>query len=62
MARFDKLLKAVLADIGGANTATQIRQLGIFGQRDVRLPAKSYSPSNADYELITWLVISESEA
>ena len=62
MARFDKLLKVVLADIGGANMATQIRQLGIFGQRDVRLPAKSSSPINADYELITWLVISESEA
>ena len=59
MARYDKLLNAVIAHIGGADRATQIRQLSIHGQRDFRLPAKSSKPSNADFELITWLIIAE---
>ena len=59
MARYDKLLNAVIDHIGGADRATQIRQLSIHGQRDFRLPAKSSKPSNADFELITWLIIAE---
>ena len=59
MAHYDKLLKAVIAHIGGADRATQIRQLGIQGQRDFRLPAKSEKPGNADFELITWLIIAK---
>ncbi len=59
MASYDKLLNAVIAEIGGANVATQIRQLGIFGQRDTKLPVNSRSPSNADFELVTWLIISQ---
>ena len=59
MARYDKLLNTVIDHIGGADRATQIRQLSIHGQRDFRLPAKSSKPSNADFELITWLIIAE---
>ena len=59
MARYDKLLQAVMAHIGGADRAAQIRQLSIHGQRDFRLPAKPSKPSNADFELITWLIIAE---
>ncbi len=59
MASYDKLLNAVIAEIGGANTATQIRELGIQGQRESRLPIKSAKPSNSDFELITWLIVAE---
>ena len=59
MARYDKLLKAVIAHINGADRAAQIRQLSIHGQRDFRLPTKSTKPSNADFELITWLIIAK---
>ena len=59
IARYDKLLNAVLVHISGANKTTQIRQLGIRGQRDFRLSAKSAKLSNADFELITWLIIAE---
>ena len=59
MARYDKLLKAVMAHIGGADRAAQIRQLSIHGQRDFRLPTKSTKPSNTDFELITWLIIAK---
>ena len=59
MAHYDKLLNAVIAHIGGADRATQIRQLGIRGQRDFRLSAKPSKPSNADFELITWLIIAK---
>ena len=59
MARYDKLLKAVMAHIGGADRAAQVRQLSIHGQRDFRLPTKSTKPSNTDFELITWLVIAK---
>ena len=59
MARYDKLLKAVMAHIGGADRAAQIQQLSIHGQRDFRLPTKSTKPSNADFELITWLIIAK---
>ena len=59
MARYDQLLNAVLAHIGRANKATQIRQLGLGGPRDFRLPAKSAKPSNVDFELTTWLIIAK---
>ncbi len=60
MARYDKLLNAVIAHIGGADRATQIRQLGIHGhQRDFRLPVQSANPNNNDFELVTWLVVLE---
>ncbi len=59
MDRYDNLLNAVIAHIGGSDRATQIQQLGIQGQRDARLSAKPSKPSNADFELITWVVISE---
>ena len=55
MARYDKLLKAVIAHIGGADRTAQIRQLGIRGQRDFRLPGQSVG----DFELVTWLIIVE---
>ena len=59
MARYDKLLEAVMGHIGGADRATQIQQLGIHGQRDFRLSAKPAKSSNADFELITWLIIAK---
>ena len=59
MAHYDKLLEAVMAHIGGADRATQIQQLGIHGQRDFRLSAKPAKSSNADFELITWLIIAK---
>ncbi len=59
MARYDKLLNAVIAHIGGADKTTQIRQLGIRGQRDFRLPVQSANPNNNDFELVTWLIIAE---
>ena len=59
MARYDQLLNAVMAHIGGANKATQIRQLGLGGPRDFRLPTKSVKPSHVDFELITWLIIAK---
>ena len=55
MARYNKLLKAVMAHIGGADRAAQIRQLSIHGQRDFRLPGQSVG----DFELVTWLIIVE---
>ena len=56
MAHYDKLLKAVIAHIGGADRAVQTRQLGIRGQRDFRL---SVNPKNStsDFKLITWLIL-----
>ena len=59
MAHYDTLLKAVIAHIGGADRATQIRQLGIHGQRDFRLSTQPAKSSNADFELITWLIIAK---
>ena len=50
-------LNAVMAHIGGADRATQIRQLGIRGQRDFRLSVAYANLSCGDFELITWLVI-----
>ncbi len=61
MARYNKLLDAVIAHISGANTARQIRQLGIRGSRDFRLPAKSTKPSHVDFELVTWLIIAKDQ-
>ena len=57
MASYDKLLKAVIAEFSGANMATQIRQLGIQGARDARLPVQSAPPDLSEFELVTWLVI-----
>ena len=41
MARYDVLLNAVIAHFSRANRTSQIRQLGIHGQRDARLPVQS---------------------
>ena len=59
MARYDKLLNAVIAHIGRANKSTQIRQLGIQGTRDARLPLQSAPADLSEFELVTWLVIFE---
>ena len=56
MARYDQLLNAVIAHIGGANKSTQVQNLGLRGQRDIKLPIRSAS-SAGDFELVTWLVI-----
>ena len=62
MARYNKLLNAVIAHIDGADRATQIRQLGINGQRDFRLPVQSVNSNNSDFELVTWLVVLDAQA
>ena len=59
MARYDELLNAVIAHIGGADNAAQIRQLGIRGQRHFRLPEQPAELNNGDFELVTWLIIVE---
>ena len=60
MAAYDPLMNAVIAHISGANKSTQIRQLGLRGSRDVRLPVQS-ARSAGDFELVTWLVIKQPE-
>ncbi len=62
MSHYDTLLDAVITHISRANTTTQITHLGIGGQRDIKLPVQSASPSNGDFELVTWLVVLESQA
>ena len=62
MARYNKLLNAVIAHIDGADRATHIRQLGINGQRDFRLPVQSANSNNSDFELVTWLVVLDAQA
>lgn len=56
MARYDRLLNAVIAHINGANKSTQVQHLGLRGQRDFKLPTKTQN-STLDFELVTWLVI-----
>ena len=62
MARYNILLNAVISHIRKANKTTQIRQLGIHGQRDFRLPIQSKGSMNAtDFELVTWMIIAPSQ-
>ncbi len=62
MARYNKLLNAVIAHINKADRDTQIRQLSINGQRDFRLPVQSDNSNNRDFELVTWLAVLEAQA
>ena len=58
MARYNKLLKAVIAHISRAHTTTQIRGMGIGGTRGFKLSRKSEAPGGSnDFELVTWLII-----
>ena len=57
MGSYDKLLNVVFRHIRSSDKATQIRNLGIHGQRDFRLPSKINSQSNDDFDLVTWLII-----
>ncbi len=58
MARYNILLNEVISHIRKANKTTQVRQLGIQGQRDFRLPIQSKSSIDAnDFELVTWIII-----
>ena len=59
MARYDQLLNEVMKHINRANISTQIQGMGIGGQRDFRLSAKSEN-STTDFELVTWLIIRDS--
>ena len=59
MSRYNTLLNAAIAHINRANTTTQITNLGIDGQRNIKLPEQSASPGNSDFELVTWLLITE---
>ena len=56
MARYDRLVQAVLAHINEANHATQVAQLR--SNRDFKLPvASSAGTPDDDFELVSWLVI-----
>ena len=58
MALYNKLLKAVIGHIGRAHTATQTRNLGRGGPRDFKLTPRSEAPRDtSDFELVTWLII-----
>ena len=60
MARYDDLLKTVVAHIAEAHGRIQAKGLGLGGSRDFILPAASEAPNNLeDFELLTWLIISE---
>ncbi len=61
MARYDELMKAVVAQIAEAHGKTQAKGLGLGGSRDFVLPAASEAPNDLEgFELVTWLVISDS--
>ncbi|MCE2503765.1 MAG: DEAD/DEAH box helicase family protein [Chlorobi bacterium] len=63
MARYDKLLQAVIAHVSRAHTRTQIKNLGIGGTRDFKLPLESEAPRDAsDFELVTWLIIANPQS
>ncbi len=58
--RYNILLNAVISHIRKGNKTTQIRQPGLHGQRDFRLPIQSKGSVKAtDFELITWLIVFE---
>ena len=60
MARYDKLLTAVMDDIRRANDETYVKGLRRdVGQRGFRLPVQTASPNHSDFELVTWLVVIE---
>ena len=59
MTHYDRLLNTVINHISRADKATQLRQLGIQGTRDARLPPQSAMPEISEFELVTWLVIFE---
>ena len=59
MARYDQLLNEVMQHSNRANTSTQIKEMGIGGHRDFRLPVKSENTTD-DFELVTWLIILDS--
>ncbi len=56
MARYDRLVQAVIAHIGRARRDSQVAQLR--GRRDFRLPvAGKAGKAGDDFELVSWLVI-----
>ena len=61
MTHYDKLLNAAIRHINAANTKTLTSALAAGGPRNVRIPAKS-SNSAGNFELITWLVISNEDS
>ncbi len=60
MNRYNKLLRSASNDIVRANRATQVRRLGTHGQIDVKLPKSSVV--NENFDLITWLIIVNSQS
>lgn len=60
MSIYDRLIRDARAHIMQAHASAQIEQLGLGGARDFTLPPATESPtSDADFELVTWLVIKE---
>ena len=60
MSRYNKLLSSAIDYIVGANRKTQIRLLGTHGQSEVKLPKSS--SINENFDLITWLIIVDSQS
>ena len=62
MSRYDRLLNDVVSHIRQSHTGSQIRQLRMGGARDFKLTPAPETPDSADdFDLVTWLVIKESE-
>ena len=60
MVHFDGLLNSVIAHIRQAHSDTQTRNLRPGGARDFRFTPASETPrSAADFELVTWLVVTD---
>jgi hypothetical protein len=58
MGRYDGLLNSTVAHIRQAHAYTQNRNLRPGGARDFRFTPASEAPrSEADFELVTWLVV-----
>ena len=62
MERYDELLSAVVAHVARAHSATQSAGLGLGASREFILPRASEAPRGpTDFELVTWLVVSNAE-
>ena len=62
VSRYEGLLKKVVGHIAQTHNRTQIRNLGLRGSREFRLPKRQDAPTGLeDFELVTWLVLMAQE-
>ena len=60
MTHYNKLLDTVISHITRSHQKTQSKNIGRAGTRGFRLPVASETPKDSsDFELVTWLVITE---